>query len=285
MNNYIIKEPCKDLRASGRGILSGMWWPAIGTFIIAMMCMSLVPELISIIFGTKVQIAIIANIYMLLITGPFAFGMTKYMLDLSYKKEVSSATVFSGFEMFLKTFGLTLYMGILVLLWALLLVVPGIIAVYRYSMAFYVLADNPDMSIKDCINESKRLMDGNKGKLFLLELSFIGWYILVAILLVLLIILISIPTILSDPNFAYYATYTNEIPTSMAIYLLVSVVVSTILATPIAVYLQSTITGFYRVLVDNKASNETCDTQECYCATCIADLEEKVSDDANSEEK
>lgn len=106
-----------------------------------------------------------------------------------------------------------------------------------------------------------------------------------AVLLVLLIILISIPTILSDPNFAYYATYTNEIPTSMAIYLLVSVVVSTILATPIAVYLQSTITGFYRLLVDNKASNETCDTQECHSATCNANLEAEVSDDANIEEK
>jgi len=69
-------------------------------------------------------------------------------------------------------------MIIFVLLWSLLLIVPGIIAAFRYSMSFYILADNPDMGIMEAINESKRMMRGNKWKFFCLNLSFIGWAIL-----------------------------------------------------------------------------------------------------------
>lgn len=68
-------------------------------------------------------------------------------------------------------------------MWSLLLVIPGIIATYRYSLAFYVLCDNPGMSVTECVNESKRLMDGHKGRLFCLHLSFIGWRLLSALTL------------------------------------------------------------------------------------------------------
>lgn len=46
-------------------------------------------------------------------------------------------------------------MGIFVMLWSLLFWFPGIIAYYRYSQAFYILAENPEKGIMDCINESK----------------------------------------------------------------------------------------------------------------------------------
>lgn len=251
MENYIVNEPCKELRARGRNILRGNWWPAIGAFMIVMMCMSLVPELITIIFGMDLVYALVSNAYMLLIIGPFALGMTKYMLDLSRGQRVSSATAFSGFENFTKSLGLALYMGLLVILWSLLLIIPGIVAMYRYSMAFYVLGDNPNLSIRECINESKKMMDGNKAKMFFLQLSFIGWYLLSAFVMLVLIILTAMMTILRDPNFIYYATYSYEIPTSMAIYLLVSVIFATVVATPIVVYLQASITSFYRLLTDN----------------------------------
>jgi uncharacterized membrane protein len=60
----------------------------------------------------------------------------------------------------------------------LLLVIPGIVAAYRYSMSFYILSDNPQLSAQEAMNESKRMMNGYKGKLFCLHFSFIGWSIL-----------------------------------------------------------------------------------------------------------
>jgi uncharacterized membrane protein len=56
--------------------------------------------------------------------------------------------------------------------------IPSYIAMYRYRLAIFILLDNHDYRIMECINESKRLMRGNKGKLFVLDLSFIGWGLL-----------------------------------------------------------------------------------------------------------
>ena len=65
-----------------------------------------------------------------------------------------------------------------VFLWSLLLVIPGIIAAYRYSMAVYIMLDDPSKSPMQCIRESKEMTRGYKGQLFVLDLSFIGWAIL-----------------------------------------------------------------------------------------------------------
>ena len=56
--------------------------------------------------------------------------------------------------------------------------IPGIIAAYRYSMATYIMAENPDMKAMEAIEASKQMMSGNKFRLFCLDLSFIGWDIL-----------------------------------------------------------------------------------------------------------
>lgn len=66
-------------------------------------------------------------------------------------------------------------------LWTLLFIIPGIIKGYEYMMIPYLLAENPDMSRQDAFAESKRMMDGNKMDAFVLDLSFIGWFILGAI--------------------------------------------------------------------------------------------------------
>lgn len=86
--------------------------------------------------------------------------------------------LFIRFRIFWKAFGLRLLMGLFVFLWTLLFIIPGIIASYRYAMAPYIMAENPDIGILEAINRSKQLMDGNKWRLFCLILSFIGWGIL-----------------------------------------------------------------------------------------------------------
>jgi len=71
--------------------------------------------------------------------------------------------------------------GIFIFLWSLLLIVPGFIAALKYSMVYYILADNPQIGVFEAIRESKRITDGHKWELFVLYLSFLGWMILGAI--------------------------------------------------------------------------------------------------------
>ena len=60
----------------------------------------------------------------------------------------------------------------------MLFVIPGIIASYRYRLAYYILIDDPGKGALQCINESKLMMHGKKLDLLTIDISFIGWYIL-----------------------------------------------------------------------------------------------------------
>ena len=74
-----------------------------------------------------------------------------------------------------KSLWLYVMMYVKIFLWTILLVVPGLIAAIRYSMAPYLLAEHPEMTAKEALEESKRIMKNRKGQYFLLLLSFIGW--------------------------------------------------------------------------------------------------------------
>lgn len=63
-------------------------------------------------------------------------------------------------------------------LWTLLFIIPGIIKSYSYRMVPYILADNPEISGKRAIELSREMTRGQKGSIFMLDLSFIGWYLL-----------------------------------------------------------------------------------------------------------
>jgi len=69
-------------------------------------------------------------------------------------------------------------MSLFILLWSLLLIIPGIIAALSYSMTFYILADDNSIGAMDAINKSKKMMYGYKWKYFCLGLRFLGWAIL-----------------------------------------------------------------------------------------------------------
>ena len=85
---------------------------------------------------------------------------------------------FSGFKNFGKSIGLFFWQLLWVFLWTLLFIIPGIIKSYSYCMSFYILADHPEITVREALNESKRMTQGHKMDLFILQLSFIGWGIL-----------------------------------------------------------------------------------------------------------
>ena len=86
-----------------------------------------------------------------------------------------------GFSLAGKLILLALLEGLFIFLWSLLLVIPGIIAAYRYRMAKFLLLDHPEMGVMEAISTSKQMMAGHKGECFVLDLSFIGWWLLAAI--------------------------------------------------------------------------------------------------------
>jgi uncharacterized membrane protein len=91
----------------------------------------------------------------------------------------STSVLFSCFgELFWKALWLKILKALCIFAWSLLLIVPSIIAAYRYSMAEYALCENPTMRATDALRESARMMRGNKWRLFCLRFSFVGWQLL-----------------------------------------------------------------------------------------------------------
>lgn len=166
VNKGLIKEN-SELRKVSRQQLNGRW----GTVILLCFIFFIVTWLLAFI-------PYAGSIISLIICGPLELGLISCFLKLIREEEFRFENLFDGFKNFTSAFLLELIMSIFILLWSLLLIIPGIIAAYRYSMAFYILDDNPELGAMDALKESKKMMIGYKGKLFLLHLSFIGWTIL-----------------------------------------------------------------------------------------------------------
>lgn len=114
----------------------------------------------------------------LLVTGPILIGSSAVMLTMSRKG--TPADIGELFkEGFSKDFGRAFLLGLMemifLFLWGLLFTIPAIIKTYSYAMAPYIAADHPEYGWKECITQSRVIMNGHKWELFVLELSFIGW--------------------------------------------------------------------------------------------------------------
>lgn len=105
-------------------------------------------------------------------------GFIIFLLNTVRGTGACMGNLLDGFGFFWRILVLNILEGVFIFLWSLLLVIPGIIASYRYRMAIYILVDHPEMSALECIRESKRMMAGHKWELFILDLSFIGWKLL-----------------------------------------------------------------------------------------------------------
>lgn len=125
--------------------------------------------------GQLLDIAI--SIVSLMLTVGFSF----FCLNVSRGAKAAAGNLLDTFGIFFKVLGLSIVTGIFITLWSLLLVVPGIIASYRYRFAMYILLDDPGKSVMQCIRESKEMTQGWKWELFVLDLSFIGWVLLTMI--------------------------------------------------------------------------------------------------------
>ena len=122
----------------------------------------------------------------LLLGGPIAVGLNYFFVKnvQGEREELSVTTPFTeAFKNYPRKLGGSLWMGLFVFLWALLLVIPGIIKGISYSMTQYLLADCPNVKARDALKLSMRMMNGHKWEYFVLGLSFLGWILLSALTL------------------------------------------------------------------------------------------------------
>lgn len=110
----------------------------------------------------------------------FEVGGRKFFIRASEKDDSDLNYMMYCFkkDRYLNVLFTMLIRSIFTLLWTLLLIIPGIIKSFAYSMVPYILADNPTLDYKRAIELSVKMTDGHKWNMFVLDLSFLGWYIL-----------------------------------------------------------------------------------------------------------
>ena len=143
---------------------------AIGIFLIVFI----------IVFVVLMAVVILLDVF---IFNPLEVGCKKYYLrNLNEPAQVGN--IGYAFDNNYKNITKTMFFrDLFTVLWTLLFIIPGIVKSYEYQMIPYLLADNPQMTKEQAFEESKRMMQGQKWKAFVLDLSFIGWNILSALTL------------------------------------------------------------------------------------------------------
>lgn len=157
----------RELMARARQSLKGRWGLAVGGNVIYM--------ILSMMIGAIPKVGWIGN---LIIGGPLIVGWAAFFLSLSRKEEARLSQLFDGFNQFVHAFLAYLLMTIFIILWTLLLIIPGIVACLSYSQTFFLLVENPKMEGLEALRQSKALMKGNRLKLFYLFWRFFGWCLL-----------------------------------------------------------------------------------------------------------
>ncbi len=122
-----------------------------------------------------------SSLYSLLVAPVVTVGATRYFLNFANGREFGTNDFLYAFNNYVKILGAMLWKMLFEILWALLFIIPGIIKSIAYSFTPYILAENPNVGYREAIKISMVLTDGRKGELFLLSLSFIGWFLLGAI--------------------------------------------------------------------------------------------------------
>jgi uncharacterized membrane protein len=156
-----MKKNNVALMRLAKASLEGKWGLAIATFL-----------LYSIITSAFGAIDNRVSLLSLLITGPLLLGAAMFSLSVSRGKEVRVEQLFEGFKHYGIALTTHLIMTFYIILWSLLLIVPGIIAALSYSLAFYILADDTSLKPEAVLKKSKLMMEGHKLQLFYLCLRF-----------------------------------------------------------------------------------------------------------------
>ena len=182
-----------ELMADARASLSGNWSVAVlGLLLFRVLLFSFMVFMVSVVllasatgaadsaeFMERLSVLVmVLNPIGFILQGPVMVGVAAFFLGISQENEARVQLFFCGFKRFWRSFALYFFYSLFISLWSLLLVVPGIIAVFRYAMCFYVMADDEMCGPLEALRRSAEMMKGNKWRFFCLNFRFIGWALL-----------------------------------------------------------------------------------------------------------
>ncbi len=133
--------------------------------------------------GSAILLGFLLTILYIAVGNIIEVGKVRFFLK-GFKEEADIGDMFSVFnsEEYLGIFKTQFLRGLYNFLWTLLFIIPGIIKSYEYKMVPYILSEDPNIPAGEAIRESRSITDGHKWNMFVLDLSFLGWYLLGALL-------------------------------------------------------------------------------------------------------
>ena len=179
-----------EIRQESLALLKGNWGSAVVValvFLLLVYACSLVATLLGMSTGESVgdsdgvTIQLFSMLASILVVFPLTFSLIKLFLGfVRGEQKIQVGDIFAGFKKpyYGKSIGVYILVVIFTFLWALLLIVPGIIKSLSYSLAPYILADNPELTANEAINQSMKMMNGHKMQLSLILLGYLGFALL-----------------------------------------------------------------------------------------------------------
>lgn len=162
-----MEKNAKYFRETAWAQLTGNWKPAV------------LVTLVYILIVGAMEGAEALSLLSIFVLGPLSYGYYVSFLNSKRTGEVVRIeNLFDGFKDYARVFLTNLLQSIYIVLWTLLLIIPGIIKSIAYSQTFFVLKDNPELKNNAAIERSMAMMEGHKMEYFCLTLSFIGWILL-----------------------------------------------------------------------------------------------------------
>lgn len=179
-----------ELKARAKATLKGRYWKLLGIMLLVSFVSSAVTGVVNVqnlfaeessfntaavSIGTLVSIAV-----WLFVSIPFSFGLNRMYIRTAQGCRADTEELLYVYRSgkLLNVALVSFLEGLFVFLWSLLFIIPGIVKAFSYFMIDYLLSENPALSQERAFEISKQVMRGNRGKAFVLVLSFIGWYLL-----------------------------------------------------------------------------------------------------------
>ena len=205
-----------EIRKEARSLMSGNWGSAVLLTLVYLIIVGGISFTVSFV-GTIVEMQvndygitsqIVSFLTNLFISFPLAFSLVLlYVGFVRGENRLSVGGIFKAFKSphYLNSIGVYFLMGLFTALWTMLFIIPGIIKSLSYALAPYILADNPELSANEAIDESIAMMKGHKADLFLIQLGY-------AALAILSLLALGIPLLWLDPYYkVVYAKFYEEV--------------------------------------------------------------------------
>ncbi len=165
-----------EYRAEARQVLKGNWFSSAVFVLLYLVIAGIASSVVSSFAGSNTTASSTTSVLGTLLVLPIGYGLLFGFLGQGRGREMQVGDLFGHFN--LRVYSTLILKGIYTFLWFLLLIIPGIVKSYSYAMTEFLMMDNPELKNNEAIEKSMEMMQGNKWRLFLLDLTFIGWFIL-----------------------------------------------------------------------------------------------------------